>query len=240
MYTFDTKVRYSETGIDGRVTVDAIVDYLQDCTTFQSESLGHGIEENTKLNKMWVLTFWQIVIRQYPVMNEKITVGTGAYGFDKFFGFRNFQIKDEQQKELVVANSVWVYMDIEKQRPVKVPEEEGKAYGIMEPLPMDYAPRKLKLPDGEGITGEPIKTMMSHLDQHSHVNNAQYIRMAADAIFELDETQRTQIKEIRTEYKKQATCGAVLIPVCYISEQEVFVSLQDEQQNPYAIVWFGK
>jgi medium-chain acyl-[acyl-carrier-protein] hydrolase len=240
MYTFDTTVRYSETGFDGLVTLEGIVNYLQDCTTFQSEFLGYGIRENTSQNRMWVLTFWQIVIKKYPVMNEKITVGTGAYGFDHFFGYRNFQITDAQGTSQVVANSVWVYMDIEKQRPVKVPEEEGKAYGSIQKLEMNYAPRKIKLPETDGIAGHEIRIQRSHIDQHQHVNNAQYIKMASDAVFDIAGTQVNQIQEIRAEYKKQAGIGAVLTPVCFLEEQQIFVALQDEHQDIYAVVWFGK
>ena len=42
MYTFDSRVRYSETAEDGRISLNAIIDYMQDCTNFQSEDLGVG------------------------------------------------------------------------------------------------------------------------------------------------------------------------------------------------------
>ena len=44
MYTFDSRVRYSETGEDGLLSLPAIVDYFQDVSTFQSEDLGIGID----------------------------------------------------------------------------------------------------------------------------------------------------------------------------------------------------
>ena len=36
MYTFDSRVRYSETDEEGRLTVTGIINYMQDCSTFQS------------------------------------------------------------------------------------------------------------------------------------------------------------------------------------------------------------
>lgn len=92
MYTFDSRVRYSEVGEDARITVNAIIDYMQDCTNFQSEDLGVGLEYHKKKQLMWVLNSWQIVIEKYPAMGEEITVGTQAYGFEKMFGYRNFLI----------------------------------------------------------------------------------------------------------------------------------------------------
>ena len=36
MYTFDGRVRYSEVGEDGLLTMQSLLDYFQDCSTFQS------------------------------------------------------------------------------------------------------------------------------------------------------------------------------------------------------------
>jgi hypothetical protein len=38
-YSFEGKIRYSEVGEDGRLTMPGILNYFQDCSTFQSESL---------------------------------------------------------------------------------------------------------------------------------------------------------------------------------------------------------
>lgn len=48
MYSFTSRVRYSEIGQDGRLTIPALVDYLQDCTTFGSEELGLGPAHTAK------------------------------------------------------------------------------------------------------------------------------------------------------------------------------------------------
>ena len=44
MYSFDGRVRYSEIDQNGRLDVSALVNYFQDCGTFQSEDAGVGIE----------------------------------------------------------------------------------------------------------------------------------------------------------------------------------------------------
>lgn len=43
MYTFDSRVRYSETGEDGLLEPAGDRGYFQDASTFQSEDLGIGI-----------------------------------------------------------------------------------------------------------------------------------------------------------------------------------------------------
>lgn len=42
MYEFDSRVRYSEVDHHGTMTVPALINYFQDCSTFQSEDLGIG------------------------------------------------------------------------------------------------------------------------------------------------------------------------------------------------------
>lgn len=44
MYEFDSRVRYSEVDHHGTMTVPALINYFQDCSTFQSEQLGYGMD----------------------------------------------------------------------------------------------------------------------------------------------------------------------------------------------------
>ena len=41
-YSFNSRVRYSETGEDGRLTLPGVLNYFQDCSTFHAESIGLG------------------------------------------------------------------------------------------------------------------------------------------------------------------------------------------------------
>lgn len=43
-YSFESRVRYSEIGEDGRLTLPGILNYFQDCCTFQSASIGQGMD----------------------------------------------------------------------------------------------------------------------------------------------------------------------------------------------------
>ena len=55
MYTFDSKVRYSEIDHRGTMTLPALINYFQDCSTFQSEDIGYGVERFQTEGKAWVL-----------------------------------------------------------------------------------------------------------------------------------------------------------------------------------------
>lgn len=232
MYTFNSRIRYSETDEMGLLSLDAVINYLQDCTNFESEDLGVGMDYLNKRKIMWMLSSWQIVIEDYPPFGEKIEIGTQSYGYDKMIGYRNFLITGEDGRTIVTANSNWVLMDMQKGRPIIVPPEIGDIYGKYEPLKMDYAPRKIKLP-ACGTECEEFIVKEYHLDTNHHVNNGQYVRMAMLALGMSD-----RVKELRVEYKKQALLGDKIIPVVYKDNSNSYVSLNSENGKAYAVVHF--
>ena len=80
-YEFEGKVRYSEIDHRATMTLPALINYFQDCSTFQSEQLGYGMDVLKKEKKAWVLAYWQVIVKRYPKLCERITVGTFASGF---------------------------------------------------------------------------------------------------------------------------------------------------------------
>ena len=70
MYTWDSRVRFSEIGEDKRLTLDGILNYFQDSSTFHSEDIGNGMEVVESLKRVWVLSSWQIVVISNPALKE--------------------------------------------------------------------------------------------------------------------------------------------------------------------------
>ena len=110
-YSFESYVRYSEIGEDRNLTLNSVINYFQDCSTFQSEHTGVGIEYLQEKNRVWVLSSWQIVVDRYPKLCEKIKITTWPYAFKRFLGSRNFTMEDESGATVAYANSLWTYGD---------------------------------------------------------------------------------------------------------------------------------
>ncbi len=123
MYSFESKVRYSEVDSEGHIKLNSILDYFQDCSFFQSEELGVGLSFMAGKKLAWVLTSWQVEISRYPAYGEDITVSTWPYDFKSFFGYRNFTIKGAGEELCARANSVWVLLDVKTGRPTRVLQE---------------------------------------------------------------------------------------------------------------------
>lgn len=232
MYKIETKVKYSECGENGKMKLVSIVNQFQDSSSEHSESLGVGMDYLKAKRKAWILNSWQIVIERYPNAHEDIVVTTWPTGFRGVFGPRNFCMKTPDGEMLAYANTLWVYMDIDKGMPTKPSEEEKSIYGTEPPLPMKYASRKIKLPE-QAKAVDTVSVRKYHIDTNSHMNNSQYVLLAAEVL-----PDTFVAKQVRVEYKKSAVYGDKIVIKTAEEEERIVVELCDEVGTTYAIVEF--
>lgn len=232
MYSFCSRIRYSELAQNGRLSLDGIINYMQDAACFEAESLGIGVGSDFEKSYTWVLNYWKIIIMRYPKMAEKMNIKTQACGFEKMFGYRNFMLTDENEGEIAKAYSIWTLIDREKMRPARVTPEIGGIYGEAEPIPMGEVSRKVKLPEG----GEEQKAFFVqdyHLDTNHHVNNGQYVKMACAYL-----PQGFEVDHLQVWYRRQALLGDEIIPVVHEREGGRMIVLEGTDEKPYAVVDF--
>jgi len=229
-YEMAGKVRFSEVDSQKRITLPAVINYFQDCSTFQSEELGVGFNHLESRHMAWILSSWQIVIKRRPLFGEQITTATWATDFHGIYGTRNFAMTDAAGNAAVYANSIWVYMDVVTGRPSKPGEEQIRLYDMQPALEMDYAPRKIKLPQ-ECRVGQAFPVCRYHIDTNGHVNNCQYVQMALEVLPE-----DIPVGQVRVEYKKAAVYGDKIIPKTAKEGNRTVIELCGEDGNPFAVV----
>ena len=229
-YSFDSRVRYSETGEDGKLTLPALLDYFQDCCTFQTDSIQQGIRELRLRKRFWVLGAWQVLIRRFPCQGERIVTTTYPYKLQGFTGLRCFSMDTGEGERLAVANSQFALLNTETGLPVRLTVEDLRGYVLDEKLEMENLPRKINLPE-KMEKRETFVIQTHHLDANHHVNNCQYVRMALDYVPE-----GMQIGSMRAEYKKQGRLGDLFVPAVGRHGDQTIVSLSDPEGNPYAVV----
>lgn len=233
-YHFNGRVRYSETDEKGVLTLPGILNYFQDCCTFHSEDIGQGMKVVESRSRVWMLSSWQVVIERYPAMGERLVISTAPYDFKGFMGMRNFTLDTESGERLAWANTYWTHINTKTGLPVKLTPEDYAGYECAPKLEMDYAPRKIALPEKREKMAE-IVIQKHHLDTNHHVNNSQYVQIAEDYLPE-----GFQIRQMRAEYKKQARLHDVFYPEINCEEEKVTVVLNNAEGQPYAVVEFLK
>ncbi len=222
-YEFESRVRYSEVDELGNIKYSAIINYLQDCTTFQSEDIGLGVSYLAENNVAWVLNYWQIDIEKIPKLADRIVVGTIPLDIKGFMGTRNFYVRDAVSGEdFIRAYSVWTLIDLNSLRPTRVTEKMLEGYVLGEKLPMEYLGRKINL-TGEAIKKDGVRITEYMLDTNHHVNNERYISLALSLM-----PKDLNVKRIRAEYKDSAFLDDVLVPLLYDSPETVGVEFYKE------------
>lgn len=240
MYSFTSHVRYSEVDENWRLTIPALIDYLQDCSTFQSDMLGMGPEHIASTKLAWMLSAWKIEIRELPRFNDEIVVSTWAASFKGLRASRNFTVRRADDATdtgpIVRADSSWFMFDSNKGRPVRTPENESAPYLADAekdaPLNMPAIPHVVRIED-EGEPLAPVQVTAAHLDTNHHVNNAQYVAIALGA---LGERVPTAPLTLDVHYSQAAKLGDVIYPHLHEQDGALTVTLDNADGKHYAIV----
>jgi acyl-ACP thioesterase len=171
----------------------------------------------------------------YPAcLGDNITTGTWAYKFTGFYGYRNFIMKDEAERILAAANSIWVYIDLHTGKPVKIPDDYpvSSGYDLEPEYPMEQVSRKIEMPS-EYVQSASLLVVKSNIDSYNHVNNGQYIKLAENYL-----PDNFTIHSMRAEYRMQAVLGDVIVPLIAADYNRYTVALANEEMKPYAIIEF--
>ena len=235
MYSFTSRVRYSELNHQkGILDCSSIINYFQDCSTFQSEDLNRGLAYLHSNNRVWLLNSWQLKILCPARLGDSLTLGTWAYDFKGSYGYRNFIMKDEKDEVLAIANSIWVYMDVETGKPTRIPKDYAVAsgYGMEPPYPMEPVGRKVELPEAYTVH-PPFTVVKSNIDSYHHVNNGQYVKLAEEYLPDY-----FMVQAMRVEYRAQAVVGKIMVPLVSRQENSCTIALTDEEHRPYAVLEF--
>lgn len=234
MYSFESRVRFSEVDCNQQMTLLSILNYFQDCSTFHSEHTHMNIDELTESGYAWLLASWQVVVNRLPRLGEHIKISTWPYNFKGFYGYRNFTIEDAEGKVCAYANTIWTFVNINTMHPAKILPEVAAAYPLSPEFPMETAPRKIALL-GDGTCADPITVVKYQIDVYQHVNNAMYISMAQEFLPE-----GFDIRQMRAEYKNAAVLGDVIYPTCIEQDNLFQVVLKNTEGGIYATIEFTR
>ena len=207
----------------GKVKLHYLFDYFQEMASDHADRLGVGYEECLKKNCAWVCAKYHVIIDKLPKFKNKITIETYPSKFIGPTGIREFKILDENGNILIKAVSQWVLIDLNRLRPLivqnvfdcsKIELEES-----ME-IPLE------KIAAVEKYDFQELKDLRyDDVDVNHHINNAIYITLVEDILFE-NIKEEFDISEISVDFKKSAV----------LSDKKVLVkSLIDNKKCDFTV-----
>lgn len=141
-------------------------------------SLSHSyiLEKGFDMAKLrWIVYSWDIEILKVINENDELEISTYVVDMNKFYAYRNVIVR--RDGEIIVrAYGVFLLVDIDRMRPVKMPKELIKAY-----KKDDLIYEKPKLSYGKDFANnKEIMVRYTDIDSNFHVNNAVYFDYIID------------------------------------------------------------
>ena len=212
------EVHYYETNCRLECKMSSIINYFCDIGTKQSEELGVGIDYLTERRLAYVFYRYDIKVNRYPKYGEKIKVMTMAKSFKKFYASRTYEIYDENNEKIVEGEGIFLLIDIDRRRALRIPEDQYIAYGVdIENCP-DIKINKLEKLTNE-VDRSNFKVRYGDIDSNMHVNNVKYVEWAVESL-PLDIVLNYELKELSVVFEKECRYGAEIIASYEIKENE--------------------
>ena len=174
------RIRTYECGVDGKVKIYSLMQYLQEIASLHAEQLGFGFEKLSEMGGYWVLSNIRIEISRLPGREDEVTLKTWPSGYSRTIATREFIGKDQNGAELFRAGSGWMVIN----------KQTNRLKNLFK-LGLNLPKTGLKaLPNGL-VRLEPrsdykevgtVRVPRSAIDLNKHVNNTEYVRWGMDAL----------------------------------------------------------
>ncbi|MBD7916237.1 acyl-[acyl-carrier-protein] thioesterase [Clostridium sp. Sa3CUN1] len=217
-YEKEYELHYYDVDKNLKANMSMIINILSDIGTKQSEELGSGMESLIENNMTWVFYNYHVKIVRNPMYKEKLTVKTEPVGFKKFYALRNYEIKDSNGNVIVTANAIFLLINLEKRRMMRIPKEQYDVYGVEGDIKEEF-----KIPRLETITEykyeDTFKVRYSDIDSNQHVNNTKYIDWAIETLPE-EIVDNYTLDEIKVTFEKECKYGETVRVLTDVREED--------------------
>lgn len=203
------EVYYYEVNFYQELTPLAFLNYLEETAIAHSEAVGYGVNRLKEEGYGWILSRWQIEFDQYPQLGEKIKIHTWPSHIQRFYADREFLVLNSQDKVIARASSLWVFLNLQKRRPTRIPQEISESYPIFPEKVINEPFPEFKFAQSEQTEQAEFIVRRSDIDTNAHVNNAKYIEWVLETIPE--EVYRTyRMVSLEVAYKKESNYGQMI------------------------------
>lgn len=220
-FTHTYFAQYHDCDTRQRLTVLAMMRYFEDIALLQSDHYQIGLQYYEAEQVAWLLNKWDIRIHNAPVFKDDVHVLTQPTAMRRFLANRRYEIRNADGNIIVEADSQWVFVDLARRRPARIPEDVFRTYGIdaaVDSLPMPPVPRE----PGRVDELREFHVRKSDIDVNRHVNNIRYVDWALDALPE-EIALRGTLLRLLIHYKKEIHYGEQVVAQTEMREENGLV-----------------
>jgi len=180
IYTKKYLIRYSETGANGRLTCQNILNYFQDIGSDHAGELGISALDLIKNNMAWVIYELQLQVFDYPKWDTPLIVSTWRYPYRKLYEIRAFEGKNNDNQMLFSGKCSWVMINLKTKKPVRLNKHLPESI-LNNNIEIEHTFESIRRPEKHENVSD-FEVRMHHLDFNQHVNNTIYLQWALENV----------------------------------------------------------
>lgn len=215
IYSSNYKIGLEDIGVNNEVTNKALLKIMEDVSGLHSASVGYGLFEIETKKKVWMLMDWKMKVIKRPKYMDEIKAETWSRKVERIYAYRDFQIKDKDGNLIAVGTSRWIFVDIDRRRPVRLTPDITDLYeSEFDKRVFEEEIEDVKCEDY--LFKKDYYIQRRDIDMNEHMHNLSYLDMAYEVLPE-DIYKSKVFDNVRIVYKKEIVYGEKV--ECYYSQE---------------------
>jgi medium-chain acyl-[acyl-carrier-protein] hydrolase len=231
----DVFVKSYDVDFKNRLKINQLFNYMQEAAGNHAEHLGWGYRDIVKNNLIWVLSRVKVRMDEYPPWGSIVKVETWPKDTYRLFATRDFIFKNESGRQLGVATTVWLLLDINTMRPQRVQNvqelylENRDRHGLNETL------EKLSC-EGDLLKTFERTVSYNDIDINCHVNNARYVDWLLEC-FPAETLSDRQISSLQLNYLSEAKSNEIILISMYTDINKTFYFIEGINKESGSVIF---
>lgn len=234
MFEQNCQIRFSEIDQTGHLSMEGLLRLFQDIGYAHAQERNLGTDYTREHHFTWYLLSWNIHAIDMPKLGEHVTMKTWFYKLQGTLARKNVMMYDDHGKCLAAADTMWVYIDVETQKPAMAPAGQWpkEDFSDRSSLVSDGARRiPLICVGAEPVIALPPKQVTAYLlDPNHHANNTKLVELAMHVSGISD----MNCHVLKAEFKRQILPDITIYPYKEERDGEILVAFKDEDNQDYA------
>jgi acyl-ACP thioesterase len=207
-------VRSYETDPLRRLQVPTLCRLLQEAATAHAAELGVAVDALIGRGVAWVLSRLDLDVNRWPRGEDEIEIETWPAAMNRLFTERRFRMLDAEERELGTATTLWLVLDLERRRPVRLPSQVVDNLQRLGLSPDLVRPAELTAPDSATVELD-FTVRRSDVDLAGHANNTSFVEWAVEAV--PDEVWSSfDLAELSIQFLAECRRGQTVVTRCQL------------------------
>lgn len=196
-----------DTDVNCFLKPSSFMDLAQEAANLHADVLGFGYDDLIRTRTAWVLSRMHIKFVRHPKWRDEVNLSTWHKGPCRLFYLRDFRMTDKDGKDMVVATTSWLVLNIDTRRLTRDAVIAENSDSVCRENAIEEPCDKVQIPAGanEIFAGVHVVSY-SDVDMNGHTNNAVYLVWAMNVV-DFEVASAGPVKEARINFNHETKPG---------------------------------